>query len=138
MPEVQEVVLRLNGEKVKFENHEELQAYLGLQIQHWKWLTKLPSAYKDAGQAIFETYFLRPIQSVEQNAVNFVSPEFKLGNDKMPFILYDSDEGFLITRTREEYDDVTAALTIVYLNRHTRSAIHRDGQISTFTQNNRL
>lgn len=138
MPEVQEVVLRLNGEKIKFESYEELQAFLVLQIQHWKWLTKLPSAYKDAGQAIFETYFLRPIKEVEQNAIDFVSPQFRLGNEKMPFILYDSDEGFLITRTREEYDDVTAALTIVYLNRHTRSAVHRDGQISTLTQNDRL
>lgn len=138
MPEVHEVVLRLNGEKIKFESSEDLQSHLELQIRHWKWLTKLPSAYKDAGQAIFETYFLKPIQEVKQYINNIGATEFRLGNEKMPFILYDSDEGFLIRRTRDEYDDVTAALTLVYLNKHTRSAVHRDGQISTLTQSDRL
>ncbi|WP_324729821.1 DUF6161 domain-containing protein [Pseudomonas chlororaphis] len=138
MPEVHELILRLNDEKIRFENKKELQTYLDLQIQHWKWLTKLPSAYRESGRAIFETYFLSPIHEVEQDTINPASREFRLGNEKMPFILYDSDEGFLITKTRNEYDDVTAALTIVYLNRHTRSAIHRDGQISALTQNDRL
>ncbi|WP_448119571.1 DUF6161 domain-containing protein [Pseudomonas serbica] len=138
MPEVHEVVLRLNGEKVKFESYEKLRLYLELQIAHWEWLTKLPGAYKDAGQAIFETYFSRPIQKIKQYTSKTVSPEFRLENEKMPFILYDSDEGFLIRRTKEEYDEVTAALALVYLNKHTRSAVHRDGQISSLTQSDRL
>jgi len=138
MPEVHEVILRLNGEKVKFESYEKLRSYLELQIAHWEWLTKLPGAYKDAGQAIFETYFSRPIQEIKQYTSKIVSPEFRLENEKMPFILYDSDEGFLIRRTKEEYDEVTAALALVYLNKHTRSAVHRDGQISSLTQSDRL
>ena len=138
MSEVHEIVLRLNGEKINFESYEELQSYLKLQIEHWDWLTKLPSAYKDAGQAIFETYFLKPIKEVKQYVNNIGLAEFRLGNEKMPFILYDSDEGFLIRKTKDEYDDVTAALTIIYLNKHTRSAVHRDGQISILTQSDRL
>jgi hypothetical protein len=138
MPEVKEVVLRLNGEKVKFGSYEELRSYLTSQIKHWDWLTKLPGAYKDAGQAIFETYFSRPIQEVKQYVSKPVPPEFRLENEKMPFILFDSDEGFLIRRAREEYDDITAALSLVYLNKHTRSAVHRDGQISSLIQSDRL
>jgi hypothetical protein len=138
MPEINEVVLRLNGEKVKFESYEKLQSYLELQIEHWEWLTKLPGAYKDAGQAIFENYFSRPIQEVKQYTSKIISPEFRLENEKMPFILYDSDEGFLIRRTKEEYDEITAALALVYLNKHTRGAAHRDGQISSLMQNERL
>ncbi|WP_155418764.1 DUF6161 domain-containing protein [Pseudomonas fluorescens] len=138
MSDVQNFVLRLNGEKMLFESHETLSAYLALQIKHWKWLAKLPEPYKDAGEAIFETYFLNPIHEVETHAIDLVSPELRLGNDKMPFILYDSDEGYLTSKTREEYGDVTAALTVVYLNNHTRSAIHRNGKISSFAQNDRL
>lgn len=138
MPETPEVILRLNGEKVKFESYEKMRSFLELEIAHWEWLTILPGAYKDAGQAIFETYFSRPIQEIKQYTSKKVLPEFRLENEKMPFILYDSDEGFLIRRAKEEYDDVTAALALVYLNKNTRSAVHRDGQISSLIQSDRL
>lgn len=138
MPEVREVILRLNDEKVRFESYEKLQSYMKLQIEQWEWLTRLPGAYKDAGLAIFETYFSRPIREIKQYTSKPVPPEFRLENEKMPFILYDSDEGFLIKRTMEEYDEVTAALALVYLNKHTRGAAHRDGEISSLMQNERL
>lgn len=138
MPETPEVILRLNGEKVKFESYEKMRSFLELEIAHWEWLTKLPDAHKDAGQAIFETYFSRPIQEIKQYTSKKVLPEFRLENEKMPFILYDSDEGFLIRRAKEEYDEITAALALVYLNKHTRSAVHRDGQISSLIQSDRL
>lgn len=138
MSDVQEYSLRLNGEKKIFKGYDELSAYLALQVKHWKWLAKLPDPYRDEGKAIFEIYFLNPIHEVETSVINSSLREIRLGSEKMPFILYDSDEGYLISKTREEYGDITAALTIIYLNSHTRNAIHRDGRISNFAQNDRL
>lgn len=138
MSDVQEYSLRLNGEKKIFKGYDELSAYLALQVKHWKWLAKLPDPYRDEGKAIFEIYFLNPINEVETSVINSALREISLGSEKMPFILHDSDEGYLISKTREEYGDITAALTTIYLNSHTRNAIHRDGRISSFAQNDRL
>lgn len=138
MQEDQVITLKLNDEKVTFEGRASLEEFFYSQEQNWKWLTKLPQAFRDVGVSIFQMFFSDQISSVRSRVEDGISSRLELGGEKMPFVTYDSDEGYLIEKVRREYGDVTAALSLVYLDKTTRNSIARDGKIRSFVENPNL
>ncbi|MGR4042374.1 DUF6161 domain-containing protein [Pseudomonas sp. 910_21] len=138
MQEDQVITLRLNEEKIVFENRASLEEFFYSQEQNWKWLTKLPQVYREVGNSIFKIFFLDQIGFARSNFEDGVLSRLELGSEKMPFVTYDSDEGYLIGKVRKEYGDVTAALSLIYLNKSTRNAIVRDEKIKAFVLNSNL
>lgn len=138
MQEDQLFTLRLNGEKITFERRASLEEFFYSQEQNWKWLTKLPQAYREIGASIFKMFFSDQISSVRSNFEDGLLSRLELGSEKMPFVTFDSDEGYLIEKVRKEYGDVTAALSLVYLDRATRNSIARDGKVKMFVEDPNL
>ena len=132
------VALRLNGDVLKFKSNDELNEYLESICREWEWLINMPGAYQEIGKAIFAVYFYNPISVIRQEMKDSKISVYKLGSESSVFLLNDSDAGYLIAKTRREYDDVTAALAILFLSKHTRSLIARDERISEFAISDRL
>lgn len=132
------VVLRLNGDVLRFKTKDELKDYLQSICHGWEWLINMTGAYQEVGKAIFRVYFYDPITAIRQEMEDGRISVYKLGSETSVFLLNDSDAGFLIAKTRREYDDVTAALAILYLSKYTRSLIARDERISEFASSDRL
>jgi hypothetical protein len=56
----------------------------------------------------------------------------------MPFTTFDSDEGNLILKAKDEYGGVTAALTLLFMSKFTRGTMYRDGRVKEFAEDPRL
>jgi hypothetical protein len=55
------VVLRLNGDVLRFKSKDELNEYLKSICRGWEWLIHMTGVYQEVGKAIFRVYFNDPI-----------------------------------------------------------------------------
>lgn len=137
MQQAGSVVLMVNGHKKEYSQASEVEEYLYAQEQNWKWLTKLPEQYKASGDSLYMAYFASRINSVREE-LNAGINRIKLGTEKMPFTTFDSDEGNLILKAKDEYGGVTAALTLLFMSKFTRGTMYRDGRVKEFAEDPRL
>lgn len=137
MQQTSPVVLIVNGQRVEYSQISEVEEYLYAQEQNWKWLNKLPDQYRENGTALYTAYFFNRINSVREELATG-SKRVKLGSEKMPYTSFDSDEGYLILKAKEEYGAVTAALTLLFMNKFTRGTMYRDGRVREFAEDPRL
>ncbi|WP_339506097.1 DUF6161 domain-containing protein [Pseudomonas sp. EA_15y_Pfl1_P102] len=131
------VVLIVNGNKVEYAQTSEVEEYLYAQEQNWKWLNKLPDHYRENGTALYMEYFFNRISSIREELASGAK-RVKLGSEKMPYTSFDSDEGYLILKTKDEYGAVTAALTLLFMNKYTRGTMYRDGRVREFAEDPKL
>lgn len=131
------VVLIVNGQRVEYAKISEVEEYLYAQEQNWKWLSKLSDQYRENGTALYMAYFFNRINSVREDLAAG-SKRVKLGSEKMPYTSFDSDEGYLILKAKDEYGSVTAALTLLFMNKFTRGIMYRDGRVREFAEDPRL
>ncbi|GJB77138.1 hypothetical protein KAM380_016030 [Aeromonas caviae] len=131
------IFLFVNGHKYEFSKSSEVEEYLLSQEQNWRWLTKLPEHYRESGYSMYKAYFADRINSAREELASG-KLKIKLGSEKMPFTSFDSDEGFLIWKAKEEYGEVTAALTLLFMNKFTRGSMFRESKVKDFAEDPRL
>ncbi|WP_144091156.1 DUF6161 domain-containing protein [Pseudomonas kilonensis] len=133
MKPLKSVFLTINSEVREFSSKEEALKYFDSEERDWKWLTELPSLYRDAGVEIFSGFFKNALGIARESLVKGDKKVY-LGSSGV-YVESSSAEGVLIRRFREQYGDVAAALALIYLNESTRKAIGNSSIIKKFVDN---
>lgn len=131
------IFLMVNGKKHEFKHSSEVEEYLLSQEQNWRWLTKLPEHYRDSGFSMYKAYFADRINGAREELASG-KLKVRLGSEKVPFTSFDSDEGYLIWKAKEEYGEVTAALTLLFMNKFTRGSMYRESRVKEFAEDPKL
>lgn len=126
----------VNSDSREYATNKEILDYLDLEEEGWRWLLDLPSLYQEAGEEVFDELFREPIGEARNLLLGGLR-KVGLGAAKK-YVELSSAEGVLIKRARQEYGDLTAALSLIYLDKSNRSLMLSSPTIKKFVENPNL
>jgi hypothetical protein len=126
----------INGGERRFRNEEELKEWIVGEISSWSWLTDAQSAYRAAMHEIYNSLFFTKLKPLLDrfDPTNVQYNNFSIGQPNDLYIESTSNEGLLINRIREQYGNITAALSLLFLNIQTRNLCGQSTAVRIFSE----